>query len=65
MSRGLTIAVLKSGGTKPEASEVLMMLVIVGRRTSRFSYSNFLQEWDQARMIWGQSSVEFLKQIVQ
>ena len=40
MSRGLTIAVLKSGGTKPEASEVLMMLVIVGRRTSRFSYSN-------------------------
>ena len=39
MSRGLTIAVLKSGGTKPEANEVLM-LVIVGRRTSRFSYSN-------------------------
>ena len=38
--RGLTIAVLKSGGTKPEANEVLMMLVIVGRRTSRFSYSN-------------------------
>ena len=28
MSRGLTIAVLKFGGTKPEASEVLMMLVI-------------------------------------
>ena len=40
MSRGLTIAVLKSGGTKPEANEVLMMLVIVGRRTSRFWYSN-------------------------
>ena len=40
LSRGLTIAVLKSGGTKPEASEVLMMLVIAGRRTSRFSYSN-------------------------
>ena len=40
MSRGLTITVLKSGGTKPEANEVLMMLVIVGRRTSRFSYSN-------------------------
>ena len=39
MSRGLTITVLKSGGTKPEANEVLMM-VIVGRRTSRFSYSN-------------------------
>ena len=38
--RGLTIAVLKSGGTKPEANEVLMMLVIVGRRTSRFLYSN-------------------------
>ena len=40
MSRGLTIAVLTSGGTKPEANEVLMMLVIVGRRTSRFLYSN-------------------------
>ena len=39
LSRGLTIAVLKSGGTKPEAIEVLMMLVIVGR-TSRFSYRN-------------------------
>ena len=39
MSRGLTIAVLKSGGTKPEANEVLLMSVIVGR-TSRFSYSN-------------------------
>ena len=39
LSRGLTIAVLKSGGTKPEAIEVLMMLVIGGRRTSRFSYS--------------------------
>jgi len=39
LSRGLTITVLKSGGTKPEANEVLMM-VIVGRRKSRFSYSN-------------------------
>ena len=39
MSRGLTIAVLKSGGTKPEANEVLLMSVIVGR-TSRFSYSS-------------------------
>ena len=36
----MTIAVFKSGDTKPEANEVLMMLVIVGRRTSRFSYSN-------------------------
>ena len=43
MSRGLTIAGLKSGGTRPEASEVLMILVIVGRRTSRFSYSNFVE----------------------
>ena len=41
LSRGLTIAVLKSGGTRPEASEVLMILVIVERRTSRFSYSSF------------------------
>ena len=40
MSRDLTIAVLKSGGKKTEASEVLMMFVIVRRRTSRFSYSN-------------------------
>ena len=37
LSRGLTIAVSKSGGTKPEANEVL---VIVGRRTPRFSYIN-------------------------
>ena len=34
LSRGLTIAVLKSGGKRPEASESeeLMMLVIVGRK---------------------------------
>ena len=38
LSNILTI-VLKSGGTKPEANEVLMMLVI-GRRTSWFSYSS-------------------------
>ena len=38
--QGLTIAVLKSGGTRPEANEVWMMLVIVRRRTSKFSYSN-------------------------
>ena len=31
LSKGLTIAVLKSGCTRPEASGVLMMLVIVGR----------------------------------
>ena len=37
----MTITILKSGGTKLEASEVLM-LVTVGRRTSRFSYSNFM-----------------------
>jgi len=42
LSTGLVIAVLKSGGPGPEASEVLMMLVIVGRRTPRFSYSNFV-----------------------
>ena len=44
LSTGLVIAVLKSGGsgTGPEAREVLMMLVIVGRRTPRFSYSNFV-----------------------
>ena len=42
MSRGLTIAVLKTGCTRPEANEVLMMLGIVGRRTSRFSYSRFV-----------------------
>ena len=42
LSMGLVIAVLKSGGTGPEAREVLMMLVIVGRRTPRFSYSNFV-----------------------
>ena len=33
LSRGLTIAVLKSGCTRPETSEVLM--VIVERRTFR------------------------------
>ena len=43
MSRGLTIAGLKSGGTRAEASEVLMMLVIVGRGPLRFSYSNFVE----------------------
>ena len=41
-SRGLTIAVFKSGDTIPEAREVLMVLVIVGRRISRFSYSSFV-----------------------
>ena len=41
-SRGLTIAVFKSGDTTPEAKEVLMMLVIVRRRTSRFSYGSFV-----------------------
>ena len=39
-SWGLTISVLKSGGKKTEANEMLMMLVIVGRRKSRFSYSS-------------------------
>ena len=42
-SRSLTIAVFKSGGTTPEAREVLMMLVIVERRTSRFSHSSFVR----------------------
>ena len=42
LSRDLTIAPLRSGGTGPEASEVMMMLVIVGRRTPRFSYSSFV-----------------------
>ena len=42
LNRCLTIAVLKSGGTKREASEVMMMLVIVGRRTPRFSCSRFV-----------------------
>ena len=40
LSRDLTTAVLNSGGTKPEANEMLMMLVIIARRTSTFSYSN-------------------------
>ena len=39
---GWTIAVFKSGGTTPEAREVLMILLIVKRRTSRFSYSSFV-----------------------
>ena len=42
MSRGLTIAVLKSGGTRPEANEVLMVLAIAWRRISGISYSNFV-----------------------
>ena len=41
-SRGLTIAVFKSGDTTPEAREVFMMLVIVERRMSRLSHSNFV-----------------------
>ena len=64
MSRGLTIAVLKSGGTKPEANEVLMILVIVRRRTSRFSYSNSVGMGSRSHDL-GQSSGEFPKQIVQ
>ena len=64
MSRRLTKAVLKPGGTKPEANEVLMMLLIVGRRTSRFSYSNSVGMGSRLHD-WGQSSGEFLKQIVQ
>ena len=39
LSRGLTIAVLKSDGTRLEGSKV-MMSAVVGRRASRFSYSN-------------------------
>ena len=42
MSRGLTIAVLKSGGTRPEANEVLTVLAIAWRRTSGISYSSFV-----------------------
>ena len=64
MSRGLTIAVLKSGGTKPEANEVLMMLVIVGRRTSRFLYSSSVGMGSGLHDL-GKSSGEFLKQTVQ
>ena len=60
MRRGLTIAVLKSG-TKPEANEVL---VIGGRRTSRFSYSNSVGMGSRSHDL-GQSSGEFPKQIVQ
>ena len=41
-SRGFTIAVFKSDDKTPEARKVLMMLVIVGRRTSRFSNSSFV-----------------------
>ena len=64
MSRGLTIAVLKSGGTKPEANEVLMMLVIVGRRISRFSYSSSVGMGSRSHDL-GTVSGEFPKQIVQ
>ena len=56
LSRGLTIAVLKSGGTGSEAGEVLMMLVIVGR-TSSFSYSSFVgmgsRSHDLGTVFWG------------
>ena len=60
LSRGLTIAVLKSGGgTGSEAGEVLMMLVIVGR-TSRFSYSSFVgmesRSHDLGTVFWGISN---------
>ena len=41
-SRGLTIAIFKSGDTTPEAREVFMMLMIVERRMSRLSHSNFV-----------------------
>ena len=40
-SKGLMIAVFKSGGTTQEAREVSMVLAIVRTRTSRFSYSSF------------------------
>ena len=43
LSRGLMIAVFKSGDATPAAREVLMMLVIVERRTSRFSHSSFVR----------------------
>ena len=42
ISRGLKTAVFKSDCTTPEAREVLMMFVIVGRRTSRVSYSGLV-----------------------
>ena len=58
---------------KLEASEVLM-LVIIGRRTSRFLYCNFMGMgskshdlgtvfWDQNPMIWGQSFEGFPKKL--
>ena len=62
LSRGLTTAVLKSGGTRPEASEVLMMLV--GGTTSRFSYSNFVGMGSRSRDLENFFG-EFSKQIVQ
>ena len=62
LSRGLTIAVLKSGGTTPEANEVLMMLV--GGTTSRFSYSNFVGMGSRSRDLENFFG-EFSKQIVQ
>ena len=44
-SRGLTTAVFRSGTSALQAMarEVLMMLVITGRRTSMFSYSTFVE----------------------
>ena len=59
---GWTIAVFKSGGTTPEAREVLIMLAIVGRITSRFSYSSFVG-MDQDQL--GQPFEEFPNQNVQ
>ena len=57
----MVIAVLKSGGTRPEASKVLMMLVIVGRRTPRFSYSSFVgmgsRSHDLGTVLWGISKI--------
>ena len=53
LRRGLTMfccCFLKSGGTTLEAWEVLVMLVIPGRRISRVS-SAVLLEWDQDRTI--------------
>lgn len=64
MSRGLTVTVLKPGGTRPE---VLMVLVIVGMRTLRFLCSYFvemgLRSYDLETVFWRISETNCFRKI--
>ena len=56
----MTVAILKSGGTRPEPSEMLMMLV--GGEHQGFR-TVILWEWDQGRVIWRHFYIYFFFRI--